>query len=57
MTDLVSVSSASYVIVDHYIFAIFVVAALRERPGSLRNLRFRSFRHFVFIFEIPLDKL
>ena len=28
----------SYVIADHYIFAIFVAVALHERPGSLRNL-------------------
>ena len=38
VTDVGSVSSASYVIVDNYIFAIFVAVALRERPGSPRNL-------------------
>ena len=38
MTDLGSVSGASYVIADHYIFAIFVTVALHERSGSLRNL-------------------
>ena len=36
-TDLGSVSGASNVIADHYVFAIFVAAALHERPGSLRN--------------------
>ena len=48
MTDLDSVSSASYVIADHYIFAIFGVVALHERPGSLRDLCSLSLRHFVF---------
>ena len=38
VTDLGSVSDASYSIVDHYIFAIFVAVALHERPGSLRDL-------------------
>ena len=52
LADLGSVSGASYVIADHYIFTIFVAVALHERPGSLRNLWFLSFRHFVFIFEI-----
>ena len=37
LADLGSVSSTSYVIADHYIFAIFVAVALHERPGSLRN--------------------
>ena len=36
-TNLGSVSGASDVIADHYIFAIFVAAALHERPGSPRN--------------------
>ena len=38
VTDLGSVSSASYVIADHYIFAFFGAVALHERPGSLRDL-------------------
>ena len=38
VTDLVSVSSTSYFIADHYIFVIFVAVGLHERPGSLRNL-------------------
>ena len=38
VTDLGSVSGTSYVIADHYIFAIFFAVALHERPGSLRNL-------------------
>ena len=37
MTDLGSVSGASDVIADHYVFAIFVAVALHERPGSPRN--------------------
>ena len=37
VTDLGSVSSVSYVIADHYIFAIFGAVALHERPGSLRS--------------------
>ena len=40
VTDLGSVSSASYVIADHYIFAIFGAVALHERPGSLRDCVF-----------------
>ena len=36
-TDLGSVSGASDVIADHYIFAIFVAVDLHERPGSPRN--------------------
>ena len=35
VTDLGSVSDTSYVIVDHYIIAIFFAVALHERPGSL----------------------
>ena len=38
VTDLGSVSGASYVIADHYIFAIFIAVALHERSGSLRDL-------------------
>ena len=49
VTDLGSVSSASYVIADHYIFAIFGAVALHERLGSLRDLCFLSLRHFVFL--------
>ena len=51
VTDLGSVSGASYVIADHYIFAIFVAVALHERSGSLRNLWFLSLRHFVYIWN------
>ena len=48
VTDLGLVSGASYVIIDHYIFAIFVAVALHERPGSLRNqLRFLPLPHFL----------
>ena len=57
LADLGSVSGASYAIADHHIFVAFVAVALHERPGSLRDLRFLSLRHFVFIFEIPLGKL
>ena len=38
VTGLGSVSGASYVIADHYIFAIFIAVALHERPANLRNL-------------------
>ena len=44
LTDLGSVLGASYVIQDHYIFAIFVAVALHERAGSLRNFSLRSWR-------------
>ena len=47
MTDLGSVSGASYVIVDHDIFAIFFAVALHKKPGSLRNLCLLSLHHFV----------
>ena len=45
--ELSSVSGSSYVIVDHYAFAISFAVALHEKPGSLRNLFLLSLRHFV----------
>ena len=47
VTDLGSVSCASYAIADYCIFAIFFAVALRKKPGSFRNLLFVSLRHFV----------
>ena len=47
VTDLGSVSGASYVIVDRFIFAIFFAVALHKKPGSLRNLCLLSLHHFV----------
>ena len=38
VTDLGSVLGASYVIADHYIFAMFIAVASHERSGSLINL-------------------
>ena len=57
VTDLGSVSSASYVIADHYIFTIFGAVALHERPGSLRDLCFLSLRLFVFLYQynVPVN--
>ena len=37
VTDLSSVSGTSYVIADHYIFAIFFAVALHIKPEGLRN--------------------
>ena len=34
-----------------HIFAIFVAVALLERPGSLRDLRFLSLCHFVYVWN------
>ena len=48
VTGLGSVSGTSYVITDHYVFAIFVAAALPEKLGSLRNLWLLSFCHFLW---------
>ena len=45
VTDLGSVSAASYVIADYYIFAISVAVDLHERPGSIMK--------FVISFPLP----
>ena len=45
MTDLGSVSGASPVIADHYIFAIFSAVTLHEKPANLKNLCLLPLRH------------
>ena len=57
MTDLGSVSGASYVIVDHDIFAIFFAVALHKKPGSLRNLCLLSLGHFVCVVLLRVQGL
>lgn len=46
VTDLGSVSGASPVIVDHYMFAIFSAVTLHEKPGNLGNLCLLSLCHY-----------
>ena len=57
VTELGSVSGASYVIADHYIFPILFAVALHEKPGSLRSSRFLSLRHFLWPPVSPVQGL